>query len=56
MTLYEMNQAGYASLPKMAKSKVAEKKNQISEWLKNTILPNHTEDHIYFMLLNCFDI
>lgn len=53
MTLYEMNQAGYTSLPRMARSKIAEKKESISEWLRTSILPDHNDnENIYLMLLN----
>ena len=34
MTLYELNQAGYASLPKMAKSAIATKEAEVGEWLQ----------------------
>lgn len=53
MTLYEMNQAGYASLPRMAKSAVETKRVQVSDWLQETILPQYyNEQNIYMMLLN----
>ena len=53
MTLYEMNQAGYASLPKMAKSAIEARRQAIIEWLEQTIMPGYdNEQSIYFMLLN----
>lgn len=48
MTLYELNQAGYASRPKMSKSLVERKQNEITDWLKNI----YTDHRPYLMLLN----
>lgn len=52
MTLYELNQAGYAAMPKMAKSKIIEKQDKVSEWLKDIVKTYDSETNIYFMLLN----
>lgn len=52
MTLYEMNQAGYASLPKMAKSAIEGKKKQIVEWLEEIAKTFSDDQDVYFMLLN----
>lgn len=52
MTLYEMNQIGYASLPKMAKSEVETMKSKVSDWLTEILHTYDSETNIYFMLLN----
>ena len=52
MTLYEMNQMGYANLPKMAKSEVETMKSKISDWLTEILHIYDSETNIYFMLLN----
>lgn len=51
MTLYELNQAGYAAMPKMAKSKIENAQIKINNWIKST-LKSHSEENIYYMLLN----
>lgn len=51
MTLYELNQAGYAAMPKMAKSKVENAQSKICDWIEST-LKNHGGEDIYYMLLN----
>lgn len=51
MTLYEFNQAGYTSLPKISKSKIEDARNKISDWICSTI-KNHGGENIYYMLLN----
>lgn len=51
MTLYEMNQAGYTSLPKMAKSAISAAKDKVAEWIQAN-LSEHGGENIYFMLLN----
>lgn len=52
MTLYEMNQAGYAAMPKMAKTKIESAKSKISDWLTEILRIYDSETNIYFMLLN----
>ena len=49
MNLYELNQAGYSSLPKMSKSQIDVAKDKIAEWLIDYA---HTSQNSYFMLLN----
>ena len=51
MTLYELNQAGYAAMPKMAKSKVEASKRDIEFWLAD-VSTNYEGGNIYFILLN----
>lgn len=51
MTLYEINQAGYASLPKMAKSAISAAEDKVADWIQ-AILSEHGGENIYFMLLN----
>jgi len=52
MTLYELNQAGYTGLPKMAKSAIEKKRCDITEWLDDILPYYDMEQDIYFMLLN----
>jgi len=51
VTLYEMNQAGYASLPKMAKSAISAAEDKVADWIQAS-LSEHGGENIYFMLLN----
>ena len=52
MTLYELNQAGYAALQKMAKSKVEAMRSRVNEWLHNNLHQYDAKTNIYYMLLN----
>lgn len=50
MTLYELNQAGYNSLPKMSKSAIDAKRLELIDWFEGFL--DEVGDTIYFMLLN----
>lgn len=52
MNLYELNQAGYASLPKMGKSAIAAKEVEVGEWIQDIERTYPTDTAIYFMLLS----
>lgn len=52
MTLYEMNQMGYASLPKMAKSEIETMKSKIRDWLVGMFMRSENDSSDYFLLLN----
>ena len=53
MTLYELNQAGYNSLPKMSKSAIDAKRLELIDWFEGFLNEvGDTDDAIYFMLLN----
>ena len=55
MTLYELNQAGYAASSKLSKSKIAEKQAALSEWIRNIERARRYDENIYFMLLSPYD-
>lgn len=46
MNLYELNQAGYASLPKMTSAEKRDAKNEVCKYLERNNLSN------YFMILS----